>query len=216
MCGRFEVLTYEEVAAVVAAVESNMPASALSDMSRAHARPGSSVLLFGRKAEDEPTLEIAESIWGFTPEWGNKPVFNTRIESALSGSGMWRKPIQNGRCIIPTAAFFEPHTSETVRSPRTGKPMKRQYRFAMPEGGPLLLAGVQADGQCSVVTCQPNEWVSPIHDRMPLVLRFEEVATWLSSDWPALANRDEVALHVHPELPDIPESPADSSQLSLF
>ncbi|MBQ9041739.1 MAG: SOS response-associated peptidase family protein [Eggerthellaceae bacterium] len=213
MCGRFEILTYEEVAAVVAAVEGHAAVGSLPDEPRAHARPGSSILLFGRRADDGEGLEIAESTWGFTPEWGTKPVFNTRIESALSGSGMWRGPIQDGRCVIPAAAFYEPHAAETVRSPKTGRPMKRQYRFAMPDAQPLLLAGVQADGRCSVVTCEPNRWVSPIHDRMPLALRFEEVATWLSPDWPALANRTDLSLEVTPEQPSNASEP---DQLTLF
>ena len=208
MCGRFEILTYEEVAAVVAAVEERAASNALShDKPRAQARPGSNVLLF------DDSLHIAEAQWGFTPEWGTKPVFNTRIESALEGKGMWREPIQNGRCVIPAAAFFEPHATETVRSPRTGRPTKRQYRFTLPDEKPLLLAGVQTEGHCSVVTCEPNRWVSPIHNRMPLLLQFEEVATWLSPDWPSLADRSAFELLAAPERPDAPVEP---DQLTLF
>ena len=208
MCGRFEVLTYEEVAAVVAAVEGRAASDAIPhDGPHAQARPGSNVLLF------DDTHHITEAQWGFTPEWGTKPVFNTRIESALAVKGMWREPIQNGRCIIPAAAFYEPHATETVRSPLTGRLMKRQYRFALPAEEPLLLAGVQAEGRCSVVTCEPNRWVSPVHNRMPLLLRFEEVLTWLSADWPSLADRSDLALLSAPEHPDIPAEP---DQLSLF
>lgn len=212
MCGRFEVFTYEEVAAIVAAVEgrTDKPLSATVDP-RPHARPGSPVLLFGRRA-DADEFEIGEATWGFQPEWGTKPVFNTRIESALGGSGMWREPIQNGRCIIPAAAFYEPHATEISRSARTGRPIKRQYRFSLPSEEPLLLAGVQEAGHCSVVTCAPNRWVSPVHDRMPLVLRFEEVPTWLSPDWPALADRSDVELQAAPET----QGKSESDQLTLF
>ena len=75
------------------------------------------------------------------------------------------------------------------------------------------MAGVQADGHCSVVTCEPNRWVSPIHNRMPLVLRFAEVGTWLSPDWPSLTARPDYELHVAPEQPEAPSQP---DQLSLF
>lgn len=208
MCGRFEILTYEEVATVVAAIEGRTASRAVShDEPRTQARPGSNVLLF------DNSLHIAEAQWGFTPEWGTKPVFNTRIETALEGKGMWRKPIQEGRCIVPAAAFYEPHATETIRSPRTGRPMKRQYRFASANDEPLLLAGVQAEGHCSVVTCEPNRWVLPIHNRMPLLLRFEEVLTWLSANWPSLSDRSDFALLSAPEHPDIPAEP---DQLSLF
>ena len=206
MCGRFEYFSYDEVVAIAAAVEGRADAPRFEAPSapRAQVRPGGSVLLFGRNSElDDPdgrsesgksdgpderselgkpaheepgALEIGQAIWGFEPEYAKRIVFNTRIESALAGSPMWREPIQNGRCIIPAAAFYEPHATETVRSPKTGRPVKRQYRFALPGDEPLLLAGVQQDGRCSVVTCEPNRWMLPIHDRMPLILRFEEVA----------------------------------------
>ena len=215
MCGRFEVFTYDEAAAIMAAVQGrgDVPSLVASDEPRAHVRPGGSVLLFGRNAELDD-LEIEQAVWGFEPEYAKRTVFNTRIESALAGSPLWRGPVQDGRCVIPAAAFYEPHATEMARSPKTGRPMKRQYRFASPDDQPLLLAGVQQDGRCSVVTSAPNRWVSPIHDRMPVVLAFEEVATWLSPDWPDLADRSHVELAVAPEQPELSEEPDD--QLSLF
>lgn len=213
MCGRFAVLTYKEMAAVVAAVEGRAALQRIAqDAPRAHARPGSSILLFGRDAKSE-SLGIAEATWGFVPEWSAKPVFNTRIESMLEGSPMWRGATENGRCVIPAASFFEPHATETAPSPRTGRPMKRPYRFASLDGTPLLMAGVQAAGRCSVVTCEPNRWVAPIHNRMPLLLRFEEVGTWLSPNWPTLADRSAIQLRAAPERP---EAPSQADQLTLF
>lgn len=213
MCGRFVVLTYEEVAAIVAAVEGRGEKRQVAlDALRAHARPGSSILLVKRDAEGE-NLTIGEATWGFAPEWSSRPVFNTRVESMLEGSPMWRDATESGRCIIPAAAFFEPHATETAPSPRTGKPMKRPYQFADAHGAPLLMAGVQAGGRCSVVTCEPNRWVAPVHNRMPLLLRFEEAGTWLSPDWPSLADRATFQLNVTPERLEAPPQP---DQLSLF
>ena len=217
MCGRFEVFKYDEVVAIAAAVEGRaaVPLVSASEEPRDQVRPGSSVLLFGHNAElDE--LEVDQAIWGFEPEYAKRTVFNTRIESALTGSAMWKGPIQDGRCVIPAAAFYEPHATETVRSPKTGRPMKRQYRFASPSDEPLLLAGVQQDGRCSIVTCEPNRWVSPVHNRMPLVLRFEEVLAWLSPDWAELADRSSIELAVAPEHPDLPVQADAADQLSLF
>ena len=131
----------------------------------------------------------------------------------VEGSPLWREATEHGRCIIPAASFFEPHATETVPSPRTGRPMKRPYQFANPDGSPLLLAGIQENGHCSVVTCEPNRWVSSIHNRMPLALRFEEVGTWLSPDWATLANRLDYELSARPEHIDPRPSP---DQLSLF
>jgi putative SOS response-associated peptidase YedK len=212
MCGRFVMLTAEEVAEVVAAVESRMRPMLAVGAERAQARPGSTIPLIEPNPADG-ALRAAEAAWGFEAEWSSKLLFNTRVESAVKGSNTWRDAVRDGRCIIPAAAFFEPHATETVRSARTGRPVKRAYRFALPSGEPLLFAGVQANGRCSIVTCEPNRWVSPVHNRMPLILRFEEVTTWLSPDWPALADRGSIELTVQPEHPD---DPAPTGQLALF
>lgn len=216
MCGRFTVLTFEEVVAVVEAVEGRRAPQVLEplDGGRACAFPGNEIPLIAPDERGE--LQIAQATWGFEAPWNGKLVFNTRIESALDGVALWRDAIQRGRCIIPVAAFFEPHATETVPSPRTGKPMKRPYVFADPSGAPLLLAGVRSDDRCSIVTCAPNRWVAPIHDRMPLVMRFQEATTWLASDWQVLADRCDLQLHVLPERLQQPQPPEQSDQLSLF
>lgn len=213
MCGRFTVLTYEEVAAVAEAVEQRLTLKALEerDEARACAFPGSSVALLAPNADG--ALEVGQATWGFEVPWSKRLVFNTRIESALDGSAMWRDAVQNGRCIVPVGSFFEPHATETIPSPHTGRAMKRPYEFADPTGAPLLLAGVFADDRCSIVTCEPNRWVSSIHDRMPLVMRFQEATTWLSPDWAALADRSALELKVQPEQLQTGDS---SEQLSLF
>ena len=215
MCGRFEVLTYEEVEETLAALEARRTAGrALAQMGRAHAFPGSEVALIAPREDGK--LAIDQAAWGFAPEWSKRLVFNTRIEKAAEGAGMWRSAVEEGRCIVPVAAFFEPHETETVKSPRTGRPMKRPYRFADPDDMPLLLAGVREGGRCSIVTCEPNRHVAPIHPRMPLVLRFEEVPAWLSPDWAALADRSDVPLAVAPEELAAPAPDNEPDQLSLF
>lgn len=73
--------------------------------------------------------------------------------------------------------------SETVSSEKTGNPVRRQYRFHMPRVGAFLLAGVQQEGQLSIVTTAPNASVAHVHDRMPLVLGPGESGVWLCPDF---------------------------------
>lgn len=83
------------------------------------------------------------------------------------------------------------------------------------------MAGV-ADGRfCSVVTTGPNARVSPVHPRMPLLLRFQEVPLWLegsASDIAPLADRSQCDLAARPELEAAPTAQPrpDEGQLSLF
>lgn len=208
MCGRFTYLTYEELEEVVQAIGRRETVRLRPGSERAQARPGSEVSII---APNDGELAIAPLVWGF--ESGGKLVFNARIESALAGSPLWASSFREGRCIVPVATFFEPHARETARNPRTGRASKRQYEFASPVSEPLLLAGLQTDGRFSVVTTEPNRWVSPIHARMPLALRFEEVGLWLDGDVERLADRSLFELAVAPE--DGAPAAADA-QMSLF
>ena len=206
MCGRFTYLTGEEFAGVVDALEGGTGLVELDcGVEREMARPRSHVQAV---VWDGGAFGVAQFTWGFRPTQSTDVVFNTRIESALGGVPLWACPLRDGRCILPVASFFEPHRSETSFNPKTGRQAKRQYEFADPRNVPLLLASIH-DGSCvSVLTTEPNAAVRPIHARMPLVLRFEEVPLWLDGDYAPLADRSAVELSVLAEaIPD---------QLTLF
>lgn len=142
-----------------------------------------------------PRLAVEELTWGYPVEWRRGPVFNTRIETALApGRTMWSASFERGRCLVPALAFHESHATETVPSVRTGRPVKRQYRFSLPGGEAMLLAGVQEDGRFSLVTTEPNACVAAVHDRMPLVLRADEAQAWLEGDCALLVDRSGIGL----------------------
>ena len=224
MCGRFVVLTREEVADAVRAVEERglLVPLARDGIARMQARPSAQVDII------DAQLQSTQLTWGFAFPWHNGPVFNARVESLLSGSAAWRGAAREGRCVIPAASFFEPHATETVPSPRTGKPMKRPYEFSDPQGTALLLAGISGGGTCSIVTTEPNGQVEPVHNRMPLALTPAEAADWLDASWndaqllelwSTLADRARFELVVAPEHLAAPariHEAGNAPQLSLF
>ncbi|MEE0844608.1 MAG: SOS response-associated peptidase family protein [Eggerthellaceae bacterium] len=131
------------------------------------------------------SLAIVPLIWGFDLPGRGKTVFNTRSETAAR-SDFWRESFLRRRCVVPAHAFFEPHRSERALRPNRGaamgvgsKTMRQTYRFSDADGGILLLAGVWAADRFSILTTQPNDAVAPVHDRMPLMLGFEEALDWL-------------------------------------
>lgn len=89
--------------------------------------------------------------------------------------------------------------TEEVISEKTGKPIRRQYRFRMPGTRAFLLAAVQQDGRFSIVTTEPNVSVAPVHNRMPLVLGPGESSVWLGSDFASLAGRSKLQLNYRAE-----------------
>lgn len=58
----------------------------------------------------------------------------------------------------------------------------------------LFFAGIYRDGRFVIMTCAPNDSVASVHDRMPVVLRPEEVRIWLGPHYATLVDRSAVAL----------------------
>lgn len=222
MCRRFTVVTWDEVAEVVRELQADSPVNAQPDWPARpmagedaavqvepgeDAFPGAGVGVIVRRPESQ--LAVERLTWGFPVDWQQRPVYNTRLETAMGANpGMWEQPIVQGRGVVVTGGFFESHATQTVRSPKTGRQIKQQYRFESGEGVPLLLATVCGQGCFSVVTTRPNPVVASVHDRMPLTLTIAEARWWLRAPWPSLvanwqklANRERFALAAAPEQP---------------
>lgn len=205
MCQRMCPLSYDEAQEVLESRERTGRAQVDADEGFDPARdayPGSLVPAYVRG--EDGRLMTATFIWGFdAPSGTGRPVFNTRIETAAAqlrdGRGMWVDAIAHGRCLVPIRAFYEGHATERVKSERTGRPVRRQYRFRLPGARAFLLAGVCADGRLSIVTTEPNAVVSPVHNRMPLVLGPGESSVWLGPGFEALADRSHIRLTAEPE-----------------
>ena len=158
-------------------------------------------------------LARVDLLWGVDVSWKRGLVFNARIESALSGSGLWSEAVENGRCIVPVRAFYE---TRNVDGGTGGR--KPQYRFASAGGTALLLAGLRLGDRFVLVTCEPDAVVGRVHSRMPLSLTAPEALAWLDRSTTArdlLARHAPVPLEAQEE-PAPTRRPADSDQMSLF
>lgn len=161
MCGRCVIFTYDEVLEVVREVEVGVPLNVDPDWParRIEAYPKSVapliVTTFDTALEapslTQGSLTARELSWGFEESWKPGVVFNTRIESADKPT--WRDSMEHRRCVLPVPAFFESSQSETFPSPKTGKPIKRQYEFRVP-GQDVILIGCTWRGM-------PFQWSPP-------------------------------------------------------
>jgi putative SOS response-associated peptidase YedK len=131
---------------------------------------------------------FATARWGLMPSWakpgGRPPPVNVRGET-ISGNGMFRSAYRSRRCLIPINGFFE---WKDIHG--TGK-NKQPYAIAMKDGSPFALAGIWETWtdekgvsirSFAVITCEPNEMMATIHDRMPVILHRNDYARWLSTE----------------------------------
>jgi putative SOS response-associated peptidase YedK len=109
-----------------------------------------------------------------------RPLINARAET-LEEQPAFRDSFHHRRCLIPADGFYEWRHDERG---------KRPVWISRPDGGPFAFAGIWAALErgeetlhsCAIVTCEPNELIRPIHDRMPVVLDPDAEAPWLDPD----------------------------------
>lgn len=137
--------------------------------------------------------------WGFTSQYQNGLLINARAETVLSKPS-FRNSVRNCRCVIPAAGFYEWNRE------------KEQVSFTMPQSKILYMAGIwqptDEGRQFTILTTMPNDSVSPVHDRMPLVLLPEEIQPWIQ-EW-------EIAEEILSKVPPLLERKQDYEQISLF
>lgn len=175
MCGRFAFTIPPKVLADTFEVV-EPPALAC----RYNIAPTQQVFII-RDSDDDRSLSSAR--WGLVPHWakdisiGNKMI-NARAET-VHEKPAFRQAIKTRRCIVPASGFFE-----WVAKPNGKFP----YYITLKDGSPLPLAGIwelwkSSDGNllesCSILTTMANDLMSPIHDRMPVILPSEEFDFWL-------------------------------------
>ena len=157
----------------------------ISSAAGAHlSAPAGEVEIFPSNTAPVITREGAEAVkWGF-PHWKNQSVIiNARAETALEKS-MFKKPLMERRCVIPSCGFFEWNRS-------SGGKKKDKFLLRRPDERMLYMAGMVntfrdaagADYSAFVIlTTAANYSVSPIHDRMPLIVAAGERDQWINDD----------------------------------
>ena len=127
-------------------------------------------------------LEEANLRWGLIPSWAKDPkigvqCINARAET-ISEKPSFREAFQKRRCLVPADGFWEWETIGKKKIP---------WKFARPDGEEFCLAGLweswMDEGKpletFTIITTSPNGLVSPVHNRMPVILSPNEAEIWL-------------------------------------
>lgn len=148
------------------------------------------VLLYQNKQ-----LQLVNKNWGYpSPVDAHKPLFNARIERFYEQKpSMWDKSFAKQRCIILSSEFFE-YAKKTYQA-KNGKKYHERYSFKT-NHLITMIAGIYDQNNFAMVTTNPNQDMSPIHNRMPLVIEPNELRRWLFQNFTSLINRDHINLSV--------------------
>lgn len=127
--------------------------------------------------------ELTYFYWGLIPSWSRDAkrasrMINARSETAAEKPS-FRSPFKRRRCIIPANGFYEWQKRDGGKQP---------LYIHHSEGALLALAGLwehwhSPDGSeiesCTILTTAPNEYMAPIHNRMPVLLDGADFDDWL-------------------------------------
>lgn len=180
MCGRF-ILTLEAPDLEQEFGIQSVPADWQPRYNIAPTQPVPAVI-------DPESRKIELIRWGLIPSWAKDPSIGSRLINARSETirekPSFRKAFQDQRCIILSDGFYEWQRLPGSRGPAI------PFIFRRKDDRPFAFAGLwevwkQPDGNwlktCTIVTCEANELVKPVHERMPVMFTGDKAWNWLNS-----------------------------------
>jgi putative SOS response-associated peptidase YedK len=121
--------------------------------------------------------------WGLIPSWAKDPEIGNKMINARSETLLEKPSFKNAfkkrRCLIIADGFYEWKKSGQEKIPMYIH-LKSEKLFAF--------AGIwetwkSTEGKtvhsCAIITTTPNELMSPIHNRMPVILTKKDESVWI-------------------------------------
>ena len=125
--------------------------------------------------------------WGLIPFWAKDMKIGYRMINArgetVAEKPSFRTALRKRRCLILADGFYEWQ--------KLGGKQKRPMRITLKSDEPFAFAGLwetwkDPEGEliksCTIITTSANEYLSPIHDRMPVILPQEQESFWLNQE----------------------------------
>ena len=127
--------------------------------------------------------EAAFMKWGLIPFWAKDPKIGARMINAraetVAEKPAFRNALKKRRCLVLADGYYEWQKTPVG---------KRPFRIVMRSGEPFAMAGLWetwSDPQgnvvpsCTIITTASNDFLAPIHNRMPVILPREKEELWL-------------------------------------
>ncbi len=176
MCGRF-TLTVDPADLQMQLDLKDVPADLKPRYNIAPTQPVAVVT-----SAQERKVEIFQ--WGLIPSWSKDPSMASRMINAraetIHEKPAYRTPFARKRCLILADGFYEWKQLDKSKQP---------HYISLASGGLFAFAGLwdhwtspEGDGRrtCTIITCEPNELMEQLHNRMPVILDKDVMWDWLN------------------------------------
>ena len=189
MCGRFAFYSPSEAAAALFGV-----AGSVDVKPRYNIAPTQDIVAI-RNAEGDGR-ELAMLRWGLVPFWAKDPSIGNRMINAraetVAEKPSFRAAYRHRRCIVLADGLYEWQRDGKVKTP---------YFISLASGEPFAFAALwenwtdKETGESlqttTLITTEANEFMKPLHHRMPVVLEANGAGEWLAGSNELLDDVDE-------------------------
>jgi putative SOS response-associated peptidase YedK len=177
MCGRYSALTEDEIIEIREVIREVSLRIAKDDFEnyiapRTEVYPTHDAPVITGGADSAVSFENLR--WGFKKWDGKGVIINARSET-LETKGMFKHLLVAGRCVVPAAEYYEWEKQE-----------KRKIKHFVKdkEGNLLFMAGLYRNTpegrEFVIITKNADETIAKIHDRMPVILKVNQIEDWLT------------------------------------
>ncbi len=178
MCGRFAFYSPSEATAALFGVD-----GALAVEPRYNIAPTQFVAAI--RDNEEQQRELVMLRWGLVPFWAKDPAIGNRMINAraetVAEKPSYRAAFKHRRCVVLADGFYEWHRVGDVKIP---------HFISLASSEPFALAGLwetwkdKDSGETlqttTLITTAANDFMQPLHHRMPVILETESANEWLS------------------------------------
>ncbi len=178
MCGRFAFYSPIEATAALFGVD-----GAMAVEPRYNIAPTQFVAAI--RNEDEYSRELVMLRWGLVPSWAKDPAIGNRMINAraetVAEKPSYRAAFRHRRCIVLTDGFYEWRRDGDEKTP---------YFISLASAEPFALAGLWENWQdkesgeslqtTTLITIAANDFMQPLHHRMPVILQPDTADEWLA------------------------------------
>jgi len=190
MCGRFAFYSPSEATAALFGVD-----GALVVEPRYNIAPTQFVAAI--RENEGKQRELTMLRWGLVPFWAKDPVIGNRMINAraetLAEKPSYRAAFKHRRCIVLADGFYEWHRQGDVKIP---------HYISLSSGEPFGLAALweswtdkesgESLNTTALITTAANDFMQPLHHRMPVILQSEIANQWVSGSNEILENVTEL------------------------
>ena len=178
MCGRFAFYSPSEAAAALFGVSTSIEIEPRYNIAPTQ-------YIAAVRDDENKERELVMLRWGLVPFWAKDPSIGNRMINAraetVAEKPAYRAAYRHRRCVVLADGFYEWRREGDSKTP---------YFISLASGEPFSLAGLwenwtdKESGDSlqttTLITTTANDFMAPLHHRMPVVLESNSAGEWLA------------------------------------